>query len=37
MATPEFGTMTAQAFFLYQSKMQRGGAQYTKLARFELS
>jgi 2'-5' RNA ligase len=36
MATPKFGTMTAQAFFLYQSKVQRGGAQYTKIARFGL-
>jgi RNA 2',3'-cyclic 3'-phosphodiesterase len=36
MPTPEFGTMSAQAFFLYQSKVQRGGAQYTQIARFEL-
>ena len=36
MPTPEFGTMSAQAFFLYQSRVQRGGAQYTKIARFEL-
>lgn len=34
--TPEFGTMTAREFFLYQSKVQRGGAVYTKIARFEL-
>jgi len=33
---PEFGTMTAREFFLYQSKVQRGGAVYTKIARFEL-
>jgi 2'-5' RNA ligase len=29
--------MTAGEFFLFQSKLQRGGAQYTKLARYELS
>ena len=31
---PEFGTMTAREFFLYQSELMRGGARYTKLARF---
>ena len=36
MPTPEFGTMTAREFFLYQSKLQRGGALYTKVARFGL-
>jgi 2'-5' RNA ligase len=36
MPTPEFGTMTAREFFLYQSKLQRGGAKYAKLARFSL-
>ena len=33
---PDFGTMTAREFFLYQSKLARGGAVYTKLARFAL-
>jgi RNA 2',3'-cyclic 3'-phosphodiesterase len=37
MATPEFGTMTAREFFLYQSQLMRGGARYTKIARFELA
>ena len=34
---PEFGTMTASEFFLYESKLSPRGAQYTKLARFSLS
>ncbi len=33
---PDFGTMTAQEFFLYESKLSPGGAQYTKLERFAL-
>jgi len=33
---PDFGTMTAREFFLYQSKTAPGGAVYTKLARYEL-
>jgi RNA 2',3'-cyclic 3'-phosphodiesterase len=33
---PQFGTMTAQEFFLYQSQRQRGGSKYTKLQRFGL-
>jgi len=33
---PQFGTMTAQEFFLYQSQIMRGGARYTKLQRFPL-
>ena len=33
---PDFGTMTAHEFFLYQSKTAPSGAIYTKLARFEL-
>lgn len=37
MGTFELGTMTAREFFLYQSKLQRSGAQYTKIARYELS
>jgi 2'-5' RNA ligase len=36
MPALEFGTMTARAFLLYQSQLMRGGARYTKIARFEL-
>src|ERR1700730_13649083 len=36
MPALEFGTITARAFFLYQSQPIRGGARYTKIARFEL-
>jgi RNA 2',3'-cyclic 3'-phosphodiesterase len=36
MATPEFGTMTAREFFLYQSELSRGGSRYSKLHRFAL-
>jgi len=35
-AAPQFGTMTAREFFLYQSQPQRGGSKYTKLQRFPL-
>jgi 2'-5' RNA ligase len=35
-APPQFGTMTAREFFLYQSQPQRGGSKYTKLERFGL-
>jgi 2'-5' RNA ligase len=34
--SPEFGTMTVREFFLYQSHLERGGAQYTKIERFGL-
>lgn len=34
--SPQFGTMTAQEFFLYQSQPQKGGSKYTKLERFRL-
>jgi 2'-5' RNA ligase len=37
LPAPEFGTMTAREFFLYESKLMRGGSQYTKLARFPLA
>jgi RNA 2',3'-cyclic 3'-phosphodiesterase len=37
LPTPEFGTMTAREFFLYQSQLMRGGARYTKIERFGLS
>jgi 2'-5' RNA ligase len=34
--TPEFGTMTAREFFLYESQLAPGGSKYTKLAGFAL-
>lgn len=36
LPAPEFGTMTAREFFLYQSRLMRGGSQYTKIERFAL-
>jgi 2'-5' RNA ligase len=36
MPTPEFGTMTAREFFLYQSQLSRNGSRYTKLQSFLL-
>lgn len=36
LPAPEFGTMTAREFFLYQSQLMRGGSRYTKIARFAL-
>jgi RNA 2',3'-cyclic 3'-phosphodiesterase len=36
LPTPEFGTMTAHAFFLYQSQPGPGGSQYSKLSSFVL-
>ncbi len=33
---PQFGTMTAQEFFLYRSQPQKGGSKYTRLERFRL-
>ncbi len=36
LSTPEFGTMTAHEFFLYESKLSAEGSSYTKMARFEL-
>jgi 2'-5' RNA ligase len=33
---PEFGSMTATEFFLYESKLSPKGAHYTKLERFAL-
>jgi len=32
--SPDFGTMTAREFFLYQSQLSPKGSRYTKLARF---
>ncbi len=36
LPTPEFGTMTARDFFLFQSQLLPGGSKYTKLAEFAL-
>jgi 2'-5' RNA ligase len=33
---PNFGTMTASEFFIYESKLSPSGAQYSKLARYAL-
>jgi RNA 2',3'-cyclic 3'-phosphodiesterase len=33
---PEFGTMTAHEFFLYESKLSPRGAQYSKIDRYAL-
>jgi RNA 2',3'-cyclic 3'-phosphodiesterase len=37
MPVPDFGTMTAREFFLYESKLMRGGSQYTKLKQFSMA
>lgn len=37
MPTPEFGTMTAREFFLYESQLAPGGSRYTKIGRFGLT
>lgn len=36
LPSPEFGTMTAHEFFLYESRLRREGAQYIKIANFAL-
>jgi RNA 2',3'-cyclic 3'-phosphodiesterase len=36
LPAPEFGSMTAREFFLYQSRLSPAGSKYTKLARFTL-
>ena len=36
MPSPDFGTIHATEFFLYESKLSPGGAQYTKLKSFPL-
>lgn len=36
MPRPDFGTMTAHEFYLYESKLSPGGARYNKVARFAL-
>jgi 2'-5' RNA ligase len=37
MSSPEFGTMTAHEFFLFQSQLMQGGSRYTRIARFPLA
>jgi len=37
LPAPEFGTMAAREFFLYQSQPLRGGSRYTKIERFALA
>jgi RNA 2',3'-cyclic 3'-phosphodiesterase len=36
LPTPDFGTMAAREFLLYQSQLSPGGSRYTKIARFAL-
>ena len=36
LPAPEFGSMIAREFFLYESQLLRGGSRYTKIARFAL-
>jgi 2'-5' RNA ligase len=36
LPTPDFGTMAAHDFFLYQSQLSPGGSRYTKIASFTL-
>jgi RNA 2',3'-cyclic 3'-phosphodiesterase len=36
LTAPQFGTMTAREFFLYQSHLSPKGSKYTKLASFDL-
>jgi RNA 2',3'-cyclic 3'-phosphodiesterase len=36
LPAPEFGTMAAREFFLYQSRLSPAGSKYTKLAAFAL-
>lgn len=36
LSPPEFGTMTAREFFLYESRLSPEGSRYTKIERFEL-
>ena len=36
LPSPDFGTMAAHEFFLYQSQLSRGGSRYTKIASFAL-
>jgi 2'-5' RNA ligase len=36
LPTPDFGTMAAREFFLYQSQLSQGGSRYTRIATFAL-
>jgi 2'-5' RNA ligase len=36
LPAPDFGTMTAREFFLYQSQLSPSGSKYAKLAEFQL-
>jgi 2'-5' RNA ligase len=36
LPTPDFGTMAAHEFYLYQSQLSQGGSRYTKIASFTL-
>jgi 2'-5' RNA ligase len=36
LPAPDFGTMAAHEFFLYQSQLSQGGSRYTKIASFAL-
>jgi len=36
LSSPEFGTMSAREFFLYESKISRDGARYSKIEKFDL-
>ena len=36
LPSPDFGTMAAHEFFLFESELGRGGSRYKKLARFAL-
>jgi len=36
MPEPELGTMTAREYYLYESKLSPGGAQYSKIERYAL-
>ncbi len=37
LPTPDFGSMTAHEFFLYQSQLSPKGSKYTKIAKFSLN
>lgn len=37
LSPPEFGTMTAREFYLYESKLKPSGSVYTKLQEFKLN
>jgi 2'-5' RNA ligase len=37
LPAPDFGSMTAREFFLYQSRLSPKGSTYTKLARFDFA